>query len=84
VKVPKGLLEMESPSCPVCGKLFKSLGNLNDHMTNLKKRDDLHQVFAQNNLNFDLGYRENNKETNDKYKMFSNPKFGKINIKKKK
>jgi len=84
VKVPKGLLEKESPSCPACGKLFKNLKNLNDHINNLKKRDSLHQGFDKNKLNFELGYREKSQENLDKYKLYYKPKFGKINIKKKK
>ena len=80
----KGLLEKESPSCPACGKLFKSLENLNDHINNLKKQDGLHQDFDKNKLNFELGYREKSQANSDKYKLYYKPKFGKINIKKKK
>ncbi|MHA2132040.1 MAG: hypothetical protein ACW99L_18885, partial [Promethearchaeota archaeon] len=39
VKKPKGLLENSSPSCPVCGKLFSTIQNLNDHINNLKKHE---------------------------------------------
>jgi hypothetical protein len=84
VKIPKGLLEKESPSCPICGKLFKGLKNLNDHINDLKNRDDLHQDFDKNKLQFKPGYREKNQENSDKYKFYNKPKFGKINIKKKK
>ncbi|MFW9881251.1 MAG: hypothetical protein ACFFG0_49940, partial [Candidatus Thorarchaeota archaeon] len=54
VKIPIGLLKKESPSCPVCGKLFKNLKNLNDHINNLKKLDRLHKDFDKNKLDFDL------------------------------
>jgi len=84
VKIPKGLLEKESPSCPACGKLFKNLKNLNDHINNLKKQDGLHQDFDKNKLNFELGYPEKSQANSDKYKLYSKSKFGKINIKKKK
>ncbi|MFX1426617.1 MAG: hypothetical protein ACFFBE_09200 [Promethearchaeota archaeon] len=83
VKKPKGLLEKESPSCPACGKLFKNLENLNDHIISLKNQDGLHQDFDRNNLNFELGYREKSQLSSDKYKLQYKPKFGKINIKKK-
>ena len=39
VKKPKGLLENQSPSCPICGKLFKNINSLEDHLENLKKSD---------------------------------------------
>jgi hypothetical protein len=84
VKAPKGLLDKESPSCPACGKLFKDLKNLNDHINNMKNRDDIHQNFDKNKLNFELEYQEKNKENSDKYKLYYKPKFGRINIKKKK
>ncbi|MFX1345370.1 MAG: hypothetical protein ACFFBC_06925 [Promethearchaeota archaeon] len=84
VKTPKGLLDQGSPSCPACGKLFKNLKNLKDHINNMKYRDDLHENFDKNKLNFELGYQEKSQENSDKYKLYSKPKFGKINIKKKK
>jgi len=84
VTTPKGLLEKESPSCPACGKLFKNPKNLNDHLKNMRNRDDLHHNFDKNKLNFELGYQEKNQENSDKYKLYNKPKFGKINIKKKK
>jgi hypothetical protein len=84
VKTPKGLLEKESPSCPMCGKLFKNLESLNDHLTNLKHQDSLHEKFNNNTLNVEVGYRENSEKNSEKYKVYYKPKFGKINIKKKK
>ncbi|MFX1376488.1 MAG: hypothetical protein ACFFA0_11815 [Promethearchaeota archaeon] len=84
VKVPKGLLEQESPSCPICGKLFKNQKNLNDHINNLKKQDKLHQNFDENTLNFGLGHREKNRENSNKEKLYFKPKFGRINVKRKK
>ncbi|MFX0083779.1 MAG: hypothetical protein ACFE94_18665 [Candidatus Hodarchaeota archaeon] len=84
VKKPKGLLVKESPTCPACGRLFNTLKNLNDHINNLKKQDNLHQNFVKNKLNFELGYQEESQVYSDKYKSYYKPKFGKINIKKKK
>ena len=72
VKVPKGLLEKESPSCPACGKLFKNLKNFNDHINNLRKRDDLHQDFYKNKLNFKLGHRDKSQANSDKYNLYYN------------
>jgi len=81
VKSPKGLLENESPSCPMCGKLFKNLESLNDHLNNLKNQDALHENFNNNKLTIEIG---NQGKISDKYKVYYKPKFGKINIKKKK
>jgi len=84
VKTPKGLLEKESPSCPMCGKLFKNLKDLNDHLKNLKNQDVLHENFNNNNMDIELGYRENSQKNSEKYNVYYKPNFGKINIKKKK
>ena len=50
----------------------------------MKKTDGLHQDFAQNNLNFDLGYRDKDRKNYDKNNLNYKPKFGEVNIKKKK
>ena len=84
VKTPKGLLENESPSCPVCGKLFKNGINLKDHLKNSKINDNLHKVFFKNELIFEKEYREISQKNSDQIKMYNKPKFGRINIKKKK
>jgi len=68
----------------MCGKLFKNPKDLNDHLNNLKNQDALHEDFNNNNLDIELEYRENNQENSDKYNVYYKPKFGKINIKKKK
>ncbi|MFW9824580.1 MAG: hypothetical protein ACFFE4_16675 [Candidatus Thorarchaeota archaeon] len=82
VKPPKGLLEDESLSCPICGKLFKSFKNLKDHIQNLGKLDQSHQAFSKNNMSFGLvnGWKE--QESLDQDKEYKKPKFGRINIKK--
>jgi hypothetical protein len=82
VKRPKGLLEDESLSCPVCGKLFRSLKNLKDHMQNLGKLDQLHQAFSENNMSFELINRWKEQQSSDQDKEYTKPKFGRINIKK--
>ena len=84
MKNPKSLLGNESPNCPVCGKLFKSLKNLYDHLQNLGKLDLLHQAFYEDKMNFEIGDQEKNQEKLDKNKLYNKPKFGRINIKKKK
>jgi hypothetical protein len=68
----------------MCGKLFKNLDNLNDHLNNLKDQDALHENFNKNNLDLEFGYQENHQQSSDKYNVYYKPKFGKINIKKKK
>ncbi|MFX1325308.1 MAG: hypothetical protein ACFE8N_10140 [Promethearchaeota archaeon] len=84
VKTPKGLLERESPSCPACGKLFKNANNLTDHIKTLKAHDKLHYNFFENKLKFEIDFREKNQEDSHHVKPFQEPKFGRINIKKKK
>ena len=83
VKKPKGLLEISSPSCPVCGKLFKNEGNLKDHLKNLRKNDKLHNSFFENKLFFKDNYRKKGQINLDQIKMHYKPKFGRINVKKK-
>ncbi|MFW9895548.1 MAG: hypothetical protein ACFFD7_07075 [Candidatus Thorarchaeota archaeon] len=82
VKRPKGILENESPSCPICGKLFKCYKNLKDHIQNLGKLDQLHQAFFENNMSFEQGDQWKEQERIDKDKKYTKPKFGRINIKK--
>lgn len=83
VKTPKGLLENASPSCPVCGKLFKVTKDLNNHFKTLKKNDQQHNVFYKNNFKFENGNWNNNQRKLDQIRIYNNkPKFGKINIKK--
>jgi hypothetical protein len=68
----------------MCGKLFKNLKDLNDHLKNLKNQDVLHENFNNNNMDIELGYRENSQKNSEKYNVYYKPNFGKINIKKKK
>ncbi|MFX1574642.1 MAG: hypothetical protein ACFFB0_18040 [Promethearchaeota archaeon] len=84
VKTPQGLLGKESPSCPVCGKLFKSDINLKDHLKNSKNNDDLHKAFLHSELIFEEENREINIKNSDKIKVYNKPKFGRINITKRK
>ncbi len=84
VKKPKGLLDSQSPSCPICGKLFKNLNNLENHMENLKKIDIDHRLFLENRLSFEKGYKLYNQKDLDKSKIYDHPKFGKFNVKKEK
>jgi len=75
VKKPKGLLEERSLSCPICGKLFKNVNSLDDHVESLKRNDIYHKLFLINRISFEEHSKENFKKNNFK------PKFGKINIK---
>jgi hypothetical protein len=84
VKSPKGLLEKESPSCPICGKLFKSLKNLDDHIQNLRKLDLVHQAFSEDKMSFEIGDQWKKQGTTDQDQKHIKPKFGRIIIKKKK
>ena len=84
VKTPKSLLEKESPSCPICGKLFKSDISLKDHLKNSKNNDVLHKAFLKNELIFEKENREISVKNSDQIKVYNKPKFGRINIKKRK
>jgi len=84
VKTPKGLLEKESPSCPVCGKLFKSDISLKDHLKGSKNNNDFHKAFLNNKLIFEKDHREISVKNSDQIKVYNKPKFGRINIKKRK
>lgn len=75
VKKPKKLLETASPSCPVCGKLFKTENDVKEHMKQLKKTGDLHK-----NYNSDFSFENFIQEKNQNFR--TKLKFGRINIKK--
>jgi hypothetical protein len=62
IKIPKGLLEKRSPSCPVCGKLFKSKKDLNNHLKTLRKEENLHKEFYVNELVFENDFSEDIKK----------------------
>ncbi len=84
VKSPKGLLEFESPSCPVCGKLFKTVKNRDEHIKNLKNDDEVHKNFYENKIRFKRDYGEKEQGSKDRSDSYVKPRFGRINIKKKK
>jgi hypothetical protein len=83
VKTPKGLLEKDSPRCHICGRIFKSLQNLEDHLKISKKQDNLHKSFYENTLNFSSEILRGSQENSNKAKLYYKPKFGRINIKRK-
>ena len=76
VKKPKKLLEDASPSCPICGKLFKTENNVKEHLKQVQKIDLLHKKFLESNFLFDNSLQENIQ------KLSMKSKFGRINIKK--
>ncbi|MFX0000870.1 MAG: hypothetical protein ACFE9Q_11740 [Candidatus Hodarchaeota archaeon] len=82
VKKPKGLLENQSPSCPICGKLFKNKISLENHLDNTKKNDIYHKLFSENRISFVNEYKTNNQKDLGYIKFHDRPKFGKINLKK--
>ncbi|UCD02270.1 MAG: hypothetical protein JSV23_04450 [Promethearchaeota archaeon] len=84
VKKPKSLLENQSPSCPICGKLFKNINNLEDHLENLKKRDIYHKLFIENRISFEDENKEYMQTDSERIRSYNKPKFGKISIKKEK
>jgi hypothetical protein len=82
VKKPKGLLEKQSLSCPVCGKLFKKAKSLEDHLGNLRKNDIYHKLFLENRISFEDKNREDIQKDRDQIEEYKKLEFGKINIKK--
>ncbi|MFX0181421.1 MAG: hypothetical protein ACFE78_14660 [Candidatus Hodarchaeota archaeon] len=83
VKTPNYILDNLFLNCPICGKPFKDLKNLKDHLKQMKKNDGQHGLFFKNTLKFEGEFMSSKnkkiKQVNSKYK----PKFGEINIKKK-
>ncbi|MFX1275153.1 MAG: hypothetical protein ACFFBP_09815 [Promethearchaeota archaeon] len=78
VKSPNKILIKASPSCPACGKLFKSEGGVLEHLKQVKKSDNLHEFFFESKH-----YLQNQGIINRK--PFKNrPKFGRITVKERK
>ncbi len=84
VKKPKGLLENQSPSCPICGKLFKNSISLENHLENLKKNDINHKLFFENRISFENEYKTTINKDLGHIKSSDQSEFGKINLKKEK
>ena len=82
LKIPKGLLVKRSPNCPVCGKLFKSKKDLNNHLQALRKEEDLHKDFFANELIFESTPSEDIQKDRTQNNYNNKSKFGRINIKK--
>lgn len=82
VKPPCYLSENPSPSCPICGKLFKTENDLNKHLRQSKERDSFHKLFYSNEIAFKSDKFDKGQEKKDKSKVQYNPLFGRINIKK--
>ena len=74
IKKPLGLLIKESPSCPACGKIFKTQKDMSQHLKDSRYIDDLHMTYYNNKIELE----SSNNEIKKKY----SPQFGKINIKK--
>ena len=76
VKKPNKLLKDVSPSCPICGKLFRTENDVIEHLKQIKKTDELHKNYFENDLSFESFFQENNQNLSIK------PKFGRINLRK--
>ncbi len=83
VKKPKGLLGKASPSCPACGKIFKTEVNLREHLKQLKKSDYLHKLYFGQEIVIENENEVKNKIPNEKIRIHYRPIFGRINVKKK-
>ena len=82
IKKPKGLLEKASPSCPICGKLFKTKEDLKEHLKQLKNDDFLHNQLFEDKILFENKDSKKNYKKYHENKIHYKPKFGTINIKK--
>jgi uncharacterized C2H2 Zn-finger protein len=82
VKTPKGLLEEASPSCPVCGKLFKNKNDLDSHLKHSQQNDEQHKQFLEGTYLFSDDDGDKNLKESEKIENYTKPKFGTINIKK--
>ncbi len=74
VKTPSKNLINPSPSCPVCGKLFKFEDDILIHLKELKKNDEIHRNFFESKKKYQ-------DEELEKKNVFNVPKFGRITIK---
>lgn len=83
IKKPKSLLESASPSCPLCGKLFKNENNMKDHLNQLRKTDFLHKTYFNDKMNIENDEREETYKKVNKSKPDYKPLFGQLNISKK-
>lgn len=84
VKGPLGMPEINFPSCPACGKIFKSEGDLQQHLNQKKKSDFLHKQYDKDKLLLRHNYQHRNSQTMPSTPSSYKPTFGKINIKEKK
>ena len=82
IKKPKGLLENASPSCPVCGRVFKYEYSLNEHINQLKKSDRDHISSFTQVDSLQKEKDEQIKVESESPQKYNKPTFGKINIKK--
>jgi len=78
----RGLLEEASPSCPACGKLFKSELNLKEHLKQVRNSDPLHKMYFEQEIIIEDNSLKKEK-LNYKMKIHYKPIFGKINLKRK-
>jgi uncharacterized C2H2 Zn-finger protein len=83
IKKPKGLLEIPSPSCPSCGKIFKNEDSLKNHLNQLRKIDTLHNSFIENKMVIEKDKLGNNYKKIKESEVYYRPIFGRVNIKKK-
>lgn len=72
----------KSSSCPICGKSFKNAPSLKNHIEDSKEIDIYHKLFINNKVLFEAEDKDNTKKNS--VKINNKPKFGKINVKKKK
>ncbi len=78
VKPPQKLFESHIINCPICGKSFTTKSSLEMHVQQLQHQDIWHKAFIENKMSIQQEEEESENE------LFVKPKFGRINIRKKK
>ena len=79
VKVPT-FIEKEFFGCPICGKIFKTKEQLNNHIIELKKTDKAHQNTLDEQINQKNGWERKELKEKNSLKSRYEPLFGKIRV----
>lgn len=84
VKKTREISLKKSPSCLICGKLFKNALSLKNHIEDSKKIDIYHKLFINNKVSFEAEDKDNIKKNSVQVKTNNKSKFVKINENEKK
>ncbi len=84
IRNPNKMLEDASPSCPICGKIFKNESNLKEHLKQSKKNDQQYKQFFEGKFSFFNEFNHKTLIKSEKTKVSDKLKFGKINLRRRK